>query len=51
MVVGKALTVMIKVYYCLPFITKNEQHSLKQVILITYTLEKIIVAAATYEGL
>ena len=33
---------------CLLVITKNKKHSLKQVVPITYTLEKIIFAPATF---
>ena len=45
---------VMKNYYekkCLPVITKNKKHSLKQVVPIAYTLEKRVFAAATFQGL
>ena len=36
---------------CLPVITKNKKHSSKQVVPITYTLEKKIFAAVIFEHL
>ena len=53
MAVGKAFRVMKNFYkkQCLPVITWNKKHSLKKVISITYTPEKMFFAAATFEGL
>ena len=50
---GKALRVKIKFYekQCPSVIRQNTKYSLKQVIPITYTLEKSFVAAATFAGL
>ena len=36
---------------CLPDITRNKKHSSKQVVAIAYSLEKMVFAAATFEGL
>ena len=37
--------------YCLPVITWNKKHSPKQVGSITYTLDKNVFSADTFEGL
>ena len=36
---------------CLPVITWKKKHSSKQAVLITYTLEKKVFAASTFEAL
>ena len=35
---------------CLPVIKQNKKHSSKQVLVITYTLEKRVFATATFKG-
>ena len=53
MTVKNNLTVRINLFekQCHPVITWNKKHSLKQVISITYTLEKRVSSVATFEGL
>ena len=53
MAVGKAQRITINFYkkQCLSVITRKKNHSSKQAISITYTLEKKVFAAATFEGL
>ena len=53
MAVGKVLRVIINVYkkQCLAVITWKKNHSSKQAVSITYTLEKKVFAAVTFEGL
>ena len=53
MAVGKAIRVVNNFYkkQCLPGITWNKKHLPKQIISITYKLEKISFAAATFECL
>ena len=53
MVVGKALRVIINFYkkQCLAVITWKKNHSSKQAVSITYTLEKKVFTVVTFEAL
>ena len=53
MAVEKNLKITINFYkkLCLPLFTRNKKHSPKQVVPITYILEKKLFAVATFQGL